>query len=107
MAFTTVASWRGAFGPLEYHGRTYGLRVHEFRRFFGLPGRASVPFEVALDIDEAEVKDLAQETAQATEKGDMDRVILGIVVMIVYVIGLNRLLWRPLFTLAERKYRMN
>jgi NitT/TauT family transport system permease protein len=45
--------------------------------------------------------------AQATEKGDMDRVILGIVVMIVYVIGLNRLLWRPLFTLAERKYRMN
>jgi NitT/TauT family transport system permease protein len=37
----------------------------------------------------------------------MDRVILGIVVMIVYVIGLNRLLWRPLFTLAERKYRMN
>jgi NitT/TauT family transport system permease protein len=45
--------------------------------------------------------------AQATEKGDMDRVVLGIVVMIVYVIGLNRLLWRPLFTLAERKYRMN
>jgi NitT/TauT family transport system permease protein len=45
--------------------------------------------------------------AQATEQGDMDRVVLGIVVMIVYVIGLNRLLWRPLFTLAERKYRMN
>jgi NitT/TauT family transport system permease protein len=45
--------------------------------------------------------------AEATEKGDMDRVVLGIVVMIVYVIGLNRLLWRPLFALAERKYRMN
>jgi NitT/TauT family transport system permease protein len=45
--------------------------------------------------------------AQATEKGDMDRVVLGIVVMIVYVIAMNRLLWRPLFTLAERKYRMN
>jgi len=45
--------------------------------------------------------------AQATEKGDMDRVVLGIVVMIVYVIGLNRLFWRPLFRLAERKYRMN
>ncbi|GAB2177674.1 ABC transporter permease subunit [Dongia sp. agr-C8] len=45
--------------------------------------------------------------AQATEQGDMDRVVLGIVVMIVYVIGLNRLLWRPLFALAERKYRMN
>jgi hypothetical protein len=59
-AFTTVASWRGAFGPLEYEGRTYGLRVHEFRRFFELPGRASAPFEVALDIDEAEVADLRQ-----------------------------------------------
>jgi NitT/TauT family transport system permease protein len=33
--------------------------------------------------------------------------VLGIVVMIVYVIAMNRLLWRPLFTLAERKYRMN
>ena len=45
--------------------------------------------------------------AEATQKGDMDRVVLGIVVMIVYVIGLNRLLWRPLFALAERKYRIN
>jgi NitT/TauT family transport system permease protein len=45
--------------------------------------------------------------AEATEKGDMDRVVLGIVVMIAYVIGLNRLLWRPLFALSERKYRMN
>jgi hypothetical protein len=56
--FTSVASWRGAFGPLEYGGRTYGLRVHEFRRFFELPALTSAPFEVALDIDEAEVEDL-------------------------------------------------
>jgi NitT/TauT family transport system permease protein len=45
--------------------------------------------------------------AEATGRGDMDRVVLGIVVMIVYVIAMNRLLWRPLFRLAERKYRMN
>jgi hypothetical protein len=57
--FTSVASWRGAFGPLEYGGRTLGLRVHEFRRFFELPQRASSEFEVALDIDEAETKDLS------------------------------------------------
>jgi hypothetical protein len=56
--FTSVASWRGAFGPLEYDGRTLGLRVHEFRRFFELPERASFGFEVALDIDETETKDL-------------------------------------------------
>ena len=36
--FTSVASWRGPFGPIEYGGRTYGLRVHEFRRFLELPG---------------------------------------------------------------------
>ncbi|MEK6250821.1 MAG: hypothetical protein AABM43_02550 [Actinomycetota bacterium] len=59
-AFTSVASWRGAFGPLEYEGRTYGLRVHEFRRFFALPALTSAAFEVALDIDEAEVDDLRQ-----------------------------------------------
>jgi hypothetical protein len=58
-SFTSVASWRGAFGPLEYEGRTLGLRVHEFRRFFELPERSPVEFEVALDIDEAETKDLS------------------------------------------------
>jgi hypothetical protein len=57
-AFTSVASWRGAFGPVEYEGRTYGLRVHEFRRFFELPERTAAEFEVALDIDAAEVDDL-------------------------------------------------
>jgi hypothetical protein len=55
--FTSVASWRGPFGPLEYQGRTYGLRVHEFRRFVELPQRASATFEVALDIDEADEPD--------------------------------------------------
>lgn len=56
--FTSVASWRGAFGPLEYEGRTLGLRVHEFRRFLELPERVPAEFEVALDIHEAESDDL-------------------------------------------------
>lgn len=55
--FTSVVSWRGPFGPLEYRGRTYGLRVHEFRRFVELPERARGTFEVALDIDEADEPD--------------------------------------------------
>ena len=41
--FTTVARWRGAYGPVDYDGRRYGLRVHEFRKFADLPrddGRA-------------------------------------------------------------------
>lgn len=57
--FTTVASWRGPFGPIDYGGRTYGLRVHEFRKFLPLPERASAEFELALDIDPSEARDLA------------------------------------------------
>jgi hypothetical protein len=55
--FTSVVSWRGPFGPLEYKGRGYGLRVHEFRRFLDLPHRASATFELALDIDAADEPD--------------------------------------------------
>ncbi len=56
--FTSVASWRGPFAPIEYEGVTYGLRVHEFRRFAELPRRSAERFEVALDIHEAETADL-------------------------------------------------
>ena len=56
--FTSVASWRGPFAPIEYEGVTYGLRVHEFRRFADLPARTPERLEVALDIHEAETGDL-------------------------------------------------
>jgi hypothetical protein len=55
--FTSVASWRGPFGPIEHRGRTYGLRVHEFRRFLDLPARTALAFDVALDIDDADAAD--------------------------------------------------
>ena len=57
-AFTSVGSWRGPFGPIEFEGVTYGLRVHEFRKFADLPRRVSEPLEIALDIDEADAKDV-------------------------------------------------
>jgi len=56
--FTSVASWRGAYGPVEYDGVTYGLRVHEFRRFAELPAHTTLPFELALDIHPDEERDL-------------------------------------------------
>jgi hypothetical protein len=56
--FTTVASWRGAFGPVQAGGRRYGLKVHEFRRFMELPERAAHRFEIALDIHPADATDL-------------------------------------------------
>src|SRR6202022_1163572 len=45
--------------------------------------------------------------AQATEAGDQARVVLGIVVMSIFVVCFNRLVWRPLYRLAERRFRMN
>jgi hypothetical protein len=57
--FTSVASWRGRFAPIEYGGRLYGLRVHEFRRFAAIPRWTRQAFELALDIDPSETRDLS------------------------------------------------
>jgi NitT/TauT family transport system permease protein len=45
--------------------------------------------------------------AQATEAGDYPRVILGIATMSILVVAFNRLLWRPLYRLAEQRFRLN
>jgi hypothetical protein len=55
---TSIASWRGAYGPVAYQGTTYGLRAHEFRKFASLPGLTTRRFEIALDIHPADVKDI-------------------------------------------------
>ena len=40
--FTTIASWRGAYGPISYEGETLGLKVHEFRKVIELPERVDL-----------------------------------------------------------------
>ena len=55
--FTTIASWRGPYGPVEYGGKRFGLKVHEFRKFIELPERAKQTFEIALDIHPADEQD--------------------------------------------------
>jgi len=44
--------------------------------------------------------------AQATEAGDFPRIVLGVAVMSLYVVLVNRLFWRPLYWYAERKFRL-
>jgi hypothetical protein len=56
--FSTIASWRGPYGPARYSGTTYGLKAHEFRKFIELPRRACQRFELALDIHPADERDL-------------------------------------------------
>jgi NitT/TauT family transport system permease protein len=45
--------------------------------------------------------------AEATDAGDYHRVVLGIAVMSMFVIATNRILWRPLYRIAEERYRLN
>ena len=57
-SFTTVGSWRGPYGPIEYGNQTFGLRVHEFRRFIDLPSLVAGEWTVALDIDPTDHGDI-------------------------------------------------
>jgi NitT/TauT family transport system permease protein len=41
--------------------------------------------------------------ADATDKGNMAHVVLGVVVMSTFVVMFNRFLWRPLYTYAQRR----
>lgn len=57
-AFTSVCTWRNAYGSVAFDGKTYGSRVHEFRKFMELPRLVDARFELALDINAAETRDL-------------------------------------------------
>jgi hypothetical protein len=56
--FTTIASWRGSYGPVQVGDKTYGLKLHEFRKFIEVPRLVGGEFEIALDIHPAEERDL-------------------------------------------------
>ena len=58
--FTTVGSWRGAYGPITWRGRTYGVKAHEFRPLADVPRRAGLPFEVVLDLHAADEADASR-----------------------------------------------
>jgi hypothetical protein len=58
--FTDIGAWRGGYSSLDYKGQVYGLRAHEFRKFFQLPRLTGASFEIACDIHPTETKDLAQ-----------------------------------------------
>jgi len=68
--FTTVASWRGPFGPIVHDGKTLGLKVHEFRKVLDLPGRTGLPFEIALAIHPADAADRDKLVASGWQLAD-------------------------------------
>jgi NitT/TauT family transport system permease protein len=44
--------------------------------------------------------------SQATSDGDSPRILIGVLVMSLYVVSLNRLFWRRLYALAQRRYSL-
>ena len=44
--------------------------------------------------------------AEMTSKGDFPRIALGIVVMSLFVVGFNRLLWNRLYDIAQERTRL-
>jgi len=68
---------------------------------------ASIVAEVASwGDDHLQADGLGAYIARQTDAGDFHRIVLGIAVMSLYVVVINRLFWRPLYHYAERKFRM-
>jgi NitT/TauT family transport system permease protein len=44
--------------------------------------------------------------AQATDKGDFPRIVLGIATMAIVVTLFNRFFWRRLYAYAERRFTL-
>jgi len=45
--------------------------------------------------------------AQTAAAGDFPKITLGVVVMAIFVVAFNRLVWRPMYAVAENKLRLN
>ena len=67
---------------------------------------ASIVTEVvAWGNDRLTATGLGAYIAEATTRGDYPRVALGVAVMAIFVVALNRVLWRPLYAYGERRLR--
>ena len=68
---------------------------------------ASIVAEVASWGDEhLQAAGLGAYIAEQTDAGDFHHIVLGIAVMSLFVVVINRVFWRPLYRYAERKFRL-
>jgi NitT/TauT family transport system permease protein len=123
--FNVIAGASALPGDLREAASVYKLKSWAWWRDFALPGifpyyitgaltasggswNASIVAEVASwGKTQVEAAGLGAFIAKATAAGDAPRVIAGVAVMSIFVIALNRSLWRPLYALAERRFRLN
>jgi NitT/TauT family transport system permease protein len=122
--FNVIAGASALPGDLREAARVYKVKSWAWWRDFALPGifpyyvtgaltasggcwNASIVAEVASwGKTHVEAAGLGAYIAKATAAGDFPRVVTGVAVMSIFVIVLNRTLWRPLYALAERRFRM-
>ncbi|HEY2245131.1 MAG: ABC transporter permease subunit [Xanthobacteraceae bacterium] len=68
---------------------------------------ASIVAEVASWGDEhLQAEGLGAYIAEQTDAGNFHQIVLGIAVMSLFVVVINRVFWRPLYRYAERKFRL-
>jgi NitT/TauT family transport system permease protein len=94
--------WRKLIGPAIFASWVTGAITAS-----GGAWNASIVSEVVTWGDTTlKANGLGAYIAEATARGDWPRIVLGVGLMSVFVVGLNRLIWRPLYDLAETKYRL-
>jgi len=122
--FNVIAGASAMPGELRYAAQNFGVRGWLWWRRIALP--AVLPFYVTGAItasggswNAAIVAELASwgttevrahgigaYIASATVAGDFHRIVLGVSVMSLFVLLINRLFWRPLYYRAEKRFRM-
>ena len=123
--FNVIAGASALPNDLREAAHLFGLRGWQRWKQFVIPGifpyyvtgaltasggswNASIVAEVVSWGDKhLEAAGLGSYIAKATEAGDFPRVALGIMVMSIFVIAFNRILWRPLYGYAERRLRLD
>ncbi|MGA8093574.1 MAG: ABC transporter permease subunit [Steroidobacteraceae bacterium] len=123
--FNVIVGASSLSPDLKYVGENLGVRGWLWWRKIALPAvfpfyvtgaitasggswNASIVAEVAeWGTTHLHAAGLGAYIADATSAGDFRRSVLGIAVMSVIVVAVNRLFWRQLYARAERKFRLS
>ena len=122
--FNVIGGAQGVPNDLREMARNVGLKRWKLWRYVIAPGifsswvtgaitasggawNASIVSElVSWGNTTLRANGLGEYIAEATGKGDWPRIVLGVGLMSAFVVGINRLLWRRLYGLAETKFRL-
>jgi NitT/TauT family transport system permease protein len=122
--FNVIAGANAIPGELRYAAQNFQVRGWLWWRTVALP--AVFPFYVTGAITasggswnaaivaemaswgktQVKAHGLGAYIAAATAAGDFHRIVLGITTMSVFILIINRVLWRPLYYFGERRFRL-